>query len=336
MADMLKWNWHEREGLSLDTNHKKYYGVIPPIITPIDEHENVDEDGFRALLDHCVIHGLHGIFVAGSNGETMALTQQERNRAIAIAIDQVGARVPVICGVMDTSTRRVIDNIKSLEQAGGTCAVITSIFYARHTSQSETIRHFEEIAKHTSIDLVIYNIPMFTGLALTGETVVEIAKIPSVKGYKDSSSRFPDFQWLLPLYKDTPFCMLQGATNLAMSSMLLGADGFIPSIAPLFPELFVESYEVSRSGNIALTQKYDMLLRETSKILGMSKSATSANKFALSTLGFTSPRVIKPQDECTKEDEEKILRQIDHVNELHAALKASLNDLGNSANKYAK
>ena len=308
----------------MEITHKKYYGVIPPIITPVDAHENVEEDGFRGLLQHCVDHGLHGIFVAGSNGETMALTQAQRNKAIEIAVDQCGSQVPVMCGVMDTSTRRVIDNIKALEQLGGTSAVITSIFYARHTSQSETIRHFEEIAAHTAVDLIIYNIPMFTGLTLSAETVEEIAKLPAVVGYKDSSGQFSTFQRLLPEFQDTEFSMLQGATAYAMSSMLLGADGFVPSIAPLFPELFVDSYEAGRRGDISLAVRYDKLLRETSKILSMSKSATAANKFALSTLGYTDPRVIRPQDICTDEDRQDILRQIEVVKEQYAALKQEI------------
>ena len=50
---------------------KKYHGVIPPIITPVDAKERVDEEGFRALIERCVQGGLHGIFVAGTNGECM-------------------------------------------------------------------------------------------------------------------------------------------------------------------------------------------------------------------------------------------------------------------------
>ena len=65
----------------------KFHGCIAPIVTPVDEHENVDEKGFRALLDWCVAGGLHGILVAGTNGETMALTQKERLRAIRIAVE---------------------------------------------------------------------------------------------------------------------------------------------------------------------------------------------------------------------------------------------------------
>lgn len=300
---------------------KKYFGVVPPIITPVDEKENVDKEGFCRLLDHCIDGGLHGIFVAGSNGETMLLTQQERNTAIKTAIDHVNGRVPVMSGVMDTSTRRVIDNIKALEQMGGTCAVITSIFYARHTSQSETIRHFEAIAKATSIDLMIYNIPMFTDLKLTADTVIEIGEMDTVVGYKDSSGGFPDFMKCLTHFEGTDFAMLQGSTVLSIPSMLLGADGFVPSIAPLFPEIFVKAYEAGRDGNKELAMRYDLFLRETSKILGMTKNATAANKFALSTLGFTHKRVIAPTDEISPDEEENIIRKIDEINERYESFK---------------
>ncbi|MCI1966460.1 MAG: dihydrodipicolinate synthase family protein [Oscillospiraceae bacterium] len=303
---------------------KKYYGVIPPIITPVNENEDVDEKGYRNLLEHCIQGGLHGIFVAGSNGETMALTQKERNNAIRITLDQAKGRVPVMAGVMDSSTRRVIDNIKALEQMGGTCAVITSIFYARHTSQDETIRHFEKISKETNIDLMIYNIPMFTGLKLEPKTIFKIAEFDHVVGLKDSSGDFKNFMQCLSHFKGTDFCVLQGTTAYAMPSMLLGADGFVPSIAPLFTELFVNAYEAGKKGDVDLAMKYDLLLRETSQILGMTKNATSANKFALSQLGFTDKRVIYPQDSILPEEEKPIIQKIQSINRNFAQLKKSL------------
>ena len=299
---------------------KKYHGVVPPILTPVDAKENVDEQGFRAVIDHCIKGGLHGIFVAGTNGETMALTQKERNNAIRIALDQVKGRVPVMSGIMDSSTRRVIDNLKDLEQMGGTCAVITSIFYDRHTSQDQTVRHFEAIAKETSIDLIIYNIPPFTGLKLNAATVLKIAEIDNVVGYKDSSGAFPEFLQVLDKYEKTPFAVLQGVTALALPSLLLGADGFVPALAPLFPELFAKAYDVGRSKDIELTKKYNALIRESSTILGMSKNATAANKFAIAQLGFTDKRVIAPQDTISPEEEQNIIRKTAQVNEMFAAM----------------
>ncbi|MDF1495301.1 dihydrodipicolinate synthase family protein [Caproiciproducens sp. CPB-2] len=304
--------------------NKKYYGVIPPIITPVDEKENVDEEGFGRLIDHCIDGGLHGLFVAGSNGETMALTQKERDHAIDVVLKRTNGRVPVMAGVMDTSTRRVIDNIKSLEQMGGTCAVVTSIFYARHTSQDETVRHFEKIAKETSIDLMIYNIPMFTGLKLSADTIIRISQIDHVVGLKDSSGDFKEFMKCLDYFRDKDFSVLQGTTAYAMPSMLLGADGFVPSIAPLFTELFVKAYEAGRSKNIGLAMQYDGLLRETSEILGMTKNATSANKFALSQLGFTDERVIWPQDSILPQEEQKIIEKTKEINRKYEEFKKNL------------
>ena len=303
---------------------KKYHGVIPPIITPVDERENVDEQGFRALIDHCIAGGLHAIFVAGSNGETMALTQTERDRAIRIAADQCSGRVPVMCGVMDTSTRRVIDNIKRLSDLGGDCAVVTSIFYARHTSQSETIRHFEQIARETDIDLVVYNIPPFTGLKLAPETVLEICKMDKVRAYKDSSGAFGEFLSILRVLESSDVSVLQGLNPYFITSMLLGADGMVPAASPLFPEIYVEAYEAGMKGDIALCKKYERITAEIGKMLSMSKSVTAVNKFAISTLGFTDKRVIAPQDTISPAEEACVLQQIAKIRQMHAELKATI------------
>lgn len=294
--------------------NKLYHGIIPPIITPVDKEENVDTQGFRNLIDYCIDGGLHGLFVAGTNGETMSLTQAERNRAVRICLDQVNGRVPVIAGVMDTSTRRVIENIKALEDMGGTCAAVTSVFYDRHTSQDETVRHFEKILEKTNVDLVIYNIPAFTGLKLTAATVIRIAELDKrVAGYKDSSGSYVEFMQVLAKYKDTPFSVMQGVTGVAMSALLMGADGFVPALGPAFPQLFVAAYEAGKNGNIQLAWEYNELIRESSKILGMTKNATAAAKYAISLLGFTDKRVMMPQDMIMPEEEIRIKMKFDEI-----------------------
>lgn len=303
---------------------KKYHGVIPPIITPIDEKENVDEQGFRALIEHCIDGGVHAIFVGGTNGETMALTQAERDRAIRIAADQVAGRVPVMCGVMDCSTRRVIDNIKRLEDLGGDCAVITSIFYARHNSQSETVRHFEKIVKETDIDLTVYNIPPFTGLKLSPETVLEICAMDKVKAYKDSSGSFGEFLSILRRLENTEVSVLQGLNPYFISAMLQGADGMVPAASPVFPEIYVEAYEAGLAGDIELSKKYEVLLGEIGKMLSMGKSGFAVNKFAASTLGYTHKRLIAPLEATSLEEEQRILAQMERIRAMHAELKASL------------
>jgi 4-hydroxy-tetrahydrodipicolinate synthase len=301
----------------------KYHGVIPPIITPVDENENVDEKGFRTLLRFCVDRGIHGMFVAGTNGETMALTQEQRDRAIKITLDEIGKDVPVMAGVMDTSTRRVIENIKRLEQMGGTCAVVTPIFYARHNSQDETIRHFEAISKETNIDLAVYNIPPFTGQKLSAATIIKIAKLDHVVIIKDSAGDFTEFHKIIREYAQNPeISVLQGVTLQGTGSFLIGADGYVPSIAPLFPELFVAHYETGvnfyRTGDQRVFKKLmvlDALVAETAEVLGLSKNAFAANKFAISLLGFTNKEVIRPLEQISAGEEEKIREKVTAINE---------------------
>lgn len=266
---------------------KKYNGIIPPIITPIDGNEKTDEIGFRKLIDFCIEGGNNGLFVAGTNGETMSMTQEERNRLIAIALDQSAGRVPVIAGIMDTSTKRVIENLKQLEQMGGKCAAITPVFYDRHTSQDETVRHFEQICKASNIDIFIYNIPSFTGENIRADTVLRIAKFDHIVGYKDSSGSYAAFAEVVAKLGKTEFSCLQGVTALGLPAVLMGADGFVPVLGALYPRMFAEAYDAAVRKDVELTVAYNDLIRESSKIMSMSKNATAAAKYAISTLGFT-------------------------------------------------
>ncbi|NLU23625.1 MAG: dihydrodipicolinate synthase family protein [Clostridiales bacterium] len=285
---------------------QKVIGVVPPIITPIDEREHVDEKGLRLLIDHCIESGIHGIFVCGSNGECMALTQAERDRAIKIALDECAGRVPLIAGCMDSSTQRVIENIKRFEDMGGQTAVVTPVFYARHATQDETVQHFEEISKSTEADLMIYNIPSFTSQNLTADTVIRISKVDKVVGIKDTSGNFPSFIKLLNYFRDKDFQVLQGSTNLAVPSMLMGADGYVPSLAPLFPRAHINVYEYGRKKDIENAMKWGTIVDEICKIYPMAKSQTASTKYAMSKLGFVDKRVCRPTEKITEDEMARI------------------------------
>lgn len=294
---------------------QKIYGVVPPISTPIDEHEHVDEKALRKLIDHCIDKGLHGIFVCGTNGECLGLTQTERNRAIKITLDQVAGRVPVLAGCMDTSTARVIDNIKAFEQMGGQTAVVTPEFYSRHSTPDETIRHFEQVAKHTEADIFIYNIPPFTGNTISPKAVFEMATFDHIVGYKDTSGQFGDFLRCLNHFRGTDFMLFQGMTQLAGVSLLMGADGFIPNISPVVPELCLKVYDYAKAGDIEKLKVYCELLLEAQDSFSNAKYGIAACKAACSMLGFMDQRMCQPSEPVTPEQKEKIRQALQRVEE---------------------
>ena len=291
----------------------KIKGIIPPIVTPLNEREEIDEKAFRKLLNHCYEVGIHGIFVAGTNGEAMALTQKERNRAIQITIDEVGSKMPVMAGVMDSSTKRVIENIKALEQMGGEMAVVTPAFYWKTPSDSEIIRHFEEVANSTKLPIFAYNIPPFTASNISNKAIFEIAKIDNVIGYKDSAANMIQFQQCLYHFKGTDFKLFMGNVDLVGISLLMGADGFVPTLAPVFYELYLKIYEAAKSGDMERTLKINETFVKSCKLGTMAKSSVAANKYAISLLGFIDKRVAKPMEEVTLEEQTKIKAFVEEI-----------------------
>ena len=290
---------------------KKYSGVTVPVLTPVLEDETVDEQGYRALIRYMINNGVHGVFSCGTLGETMTITQAERDRAIRIAADECKGKAKVFAGVMDTSTKRVIENIKRIEDCGCDAAVITPVFYDRHTSQGEIIRLFEDVANATSIDLVAYNIPPFVVEKIEPATVAALADIDAVKAYKDSAANFNDTVKVCNALADREdFSILNGTPVQYMPAAMLGCDGVVPGMGSMYPKVFVEAYNASLTGDVELMRKFNKLICLAGSVYASAKNGTAAVKYAVSTMGFMNERVLRPTDGCTDAEKEKILRQM--------------------------
>ena len=296
---------------------KKYSGITVPVVTPVDKYENVDEESYRAVIEHCIKGGVHGIFAAGTLGETMALTQRERDRAIRIAADQAKGRVKVFAGVMDTSVRRVLENIERIEDSGADAAVITPVFYDRHISQSEIIRLFEAAAKATKLDIIAYNIPTFVIEKIEPATVVELSKIEGVKGVKDSAAAFNDTVKVLDALADNKdFSVLSGTPVQYIGSAILGCDGCVPSMASVFPKVFSYAYEVTKANDVEGMKKANHYILKAGSIYGGAKNGTAAVKYAVSKLGLCRPDVIAPADPVSEAEAKTIDGRLQECEEL--------------------
>lgn len=290
---------------------KKYSGITVPVLTPVLEDETVDEQGYRRLIQYLIDNGVHGVFACGTLGETMSLTQEERDRAIRIAADQCQGKAKVFAGVMDTSTKRVIENIKRIADCGCDAAVITPVFYDRHTSQGEIIRLFEDVAAATDIDLVAYNIPTFVVEKIEPATVAALADIEKVKAYKDSAANFNDTVKVCNALADRPdFSILNGTPVQYMPSALLGCDGCVPGMASMYPKVFVEAYKASLTGDVELMRKFNKLICLAGSVYASAKNGTAAVKYAVSTMGFINERILRPQDGCSPEEKAKVEKQM--------------------------
>ena len=109
--------------------------------------------------------------------------------------------------------------------------------------------------RRTSWEIIIYNIPAFTGIKLNADTVIKISNLDKrVVAYKDSSGLYAEFMRVLSTFENTGFSVMQGVTGQALSAVLMGADGFVPALAPAFPEMFVDAYNTAREVDRDLIQ----------------------------------------------------------------------------------
>jgi 4-hydroxy-tetrahydrodipicolinate synthase len=206
----------------------------------------VDESALRRYVETLTDGGVHGLFPCGSIGEFSSLSDADRRTVIEGTVEAAGD-VPVLAGCGDTSVSSVLDHAATAAEAGADAAVVVTPYYLS-TTQSGLGRFYREVATDSPLPVVLYNIPALTGHRLSRETVADLATLDGVIGMKDTSG---DLTYLRDVVRQTPddFSILQGATELAVASLDVGADGVVAGPANVFPDALAELYESHRRGD---------------------------------------------------------------------------------------
>ena len=268
-------------------------GIIPPIATPLDSRERVDEPGLRRLVDYLLRAGVHGVFVMGSTGEFAFLTEEERQRGVHIVVDQVASRVPVLVGCGAESTRKAIANAAVAAQAGAQALVLMPTYYLPAT-QTEIVAHFRRFVDATDLPCVVYNIPLCTVTSITPETAALLFDMPRVIGMKDSSDDFWLFQRLLALRrKRKNIVLFQGSENNLAASLLLGADGGVLGIANVLPSFCVQMYQAASQGKVERVRALNEKLHRVRRTYTLAPPR-QVLKYMLELKGLCSGRVAEP------------------------------------------
>ncbi len=268
-------------------------GIIPPIITPLTAEGKLDEAGLCKVIDHCIAGGVSGIFTMGSTGEAMRTGREVWRGALKTSLEHVNGKVPVFCGIVDSTTDRTLENARVAEQLGAEYLVATVPFYIQNTCQDEILRHYEKIAASTDCKIVVYNIPGMTGTCIAPETIARLAQIENVVAFKDSSADWEHFQRCLYLLENAPISIFNGAEELCSAAMVFGADGCVPGLGCLFPKVFVDMYKAALADDIQTAHALQRQVWMVRKSLSVGKSWLSAMKYLgyllhLSSTDYTS------------------------------------------------
>jgi len=276
----------------LDVSHLS--GIIVPLATPLHSDESVDEPALRRLVQHVLRGGVHGIFASSSTGEFAALTDQERRRALEIVVDEVKGAVPVLAGVGDSGTRRALQRVEEAQEIGVDALVAILPYYTGVSNMDEAKEHFAEIAKASSLPVLLYNIPQRVGISLTTEVIAELRELPQIVGIKDSAEDFNRFQALVRM-GGAAFRVFQGSQLQIAASLLMGAHGAVPGLANLAPRLCVALYEAARDMQVERVRELSRALSELYRIhLFDGSSYFGGLKAALEMIGICQGYTARP------------------------------------------
>jgi 4-hydroxy-tetrahydrodipicolinate synthase len=218
---------------------RQLHGIIPPLISPLDDAGTPDAGAMAALVNHVIGGGCSGLFMLGGCGEGAWLTSTQRGAVVRAAARAAAGRVPVLAGVMLPATGPAIEAARQAADEGADALVVGSPYYFGVEPAAQE-RHVEAVLAATPLPALLYNIPQCTHHVLPAETVGRLAREPRVLGIKDSAGDFEAFQKLLAIKRERAhFRVLQGHEALAAASLLQGGDGMVPGMANLAPALFV-------------------------------------------------------------------------------------------------
>ncbi|MFE9018720.1 dihydrodipicolinate synthase family protein [Streptomyces sp. NPDC007808] len=293
-------------------------GVVPPVCTPLTPDREVDVPSLLRLVDHLTDAGVHGLFVLGSSSEAAFLTDRQRRLVVEAVVGHAGGRLPVLAGVIDMTTPRVLDHVRQVTAAGADAVVATAPFYAR-THPAEIARHYRLLAAASPVPVIAYDIPASVNTKLPADVVLDLAAEGVLAGLKDSSGDLAGFREVVTGARDRSdvrgFSALTGSELLVDAALAMGADGAVPGLANVDPHGYVRLDALCRAGDrerARLEQErlcalFGMVCVGDTGRMGGSSSALGAFKAALHLRGVIDcPVTAEPQVPLSAHEVERV------------------------------
>lgn len=279
-------------------------GIIPAVVSPVDDEGNIREEPYRGLLNYLIDNGVHGLFINGSQGEFYALTAEEKQKVLEIAIDETKNRVPVYAGVGAVTTREAVRLARMAEKAGASALSVITPYFIK-PNEDELYEYYQEIANSVSIPILLYANPSRTNIPLSTKLVCRLAEIENIVGIKDSSGDLTQTAEYIRLLSQNGFQVLAGRDTLILGTLVYGGTGAIAATANVVPRLVVDIYESFKRDDLAsaLNAQYRLAPLRIAFDLG---TFPVVIKEAVRLIGFDLGPAIKPVKGIKQEKREEL------------------------------
>ncbi len=224
-------------------------GILSAMATPFDSAGALNESALRTLTDGTIAAGVHGLITCGSTGEFPAMTTEERKRVTEIVAEHNHGRVPLAVGTGSTSTAVAIDLTRHAKSVGADAVMVLNPYY-EPMSLDEVYGYYAEIASAVDLPIMVYNIPMCTGVNLPVQFMLKMAReIPQVQYVKDSSGDLSQVEEMMLRHGDE-ITTFNGQDTVTFSGLSLGAKGAVWGAANCMPRQCAELFDLCEAGNL--------------------------------------------------------------------------------------
>ena len=281
-----------------------FKGSIVAIVTPFKRGE-VDEEGYRELIEFQIDNGTAAIVPCGTTGESATLSMAEHGRVIDIALDAVKGRVPVIAGAGGNSTNEAIQLTKHAKEAGADATLQVTPYYNKPT-QEGLYQHFKAIAAAVPLPQVLYNVPGRTGVNMLPETVARLAELPEVVAIKEASGNLGQMAEILKMAGDH-ITLLSGDDNVTLPVLALGGKGVISVIANIVPKDSADMVKAWEDGEITKARELFYKLMPLSQAMFYESNPIPV-KTSLSLMGRIDGEMRLPLAPMSSTNREKLIK----------------------------
>lgn len=232
----------------------KFRGLGIALITPFKVDGSVDYDALTRLVDFQLTHGADFLCVLGTTAETPTLTADEKREIRDLVVRRVAGRVPILMGCGGNCTSAVINELKNTDWTGIDGVLSVCPMYNK-PSQEGVYQHFKAIAEASPVPVVLYNVPGRTGVNMTAETTLRLARdCENVVAIKEASGNITQMDDIIK-NKPADFDVISGDDGITFPLITLGAVGVISVIGNALPA------EFSRMVRLALRGEYGPALQ---------------------------------------------------------------------------
>ena len=221
---------------------------MPAVTTKFTDDDQLDLVTFKKNIEAQLAAGVSGIILGGTLGEASTLTSDEKETLIKETLKIVDGQVPVVINIAEQSTREAIEVARKAEQLGANGLMILPPMRYKATDY-ETVVYFKEIAKSTSLPIMIYNNPVDYKIEVTQDMFEELLELENIQAVKESTRDITNVTRFKNRFGDR-LKILGGVDTLALESLAAGADGWVAGLVDAYPAETVAIYKLVKAGKL--------------------------------------------------------------------------------------